>query len=311
VAVALLVITLTTWVNYVGVRSGATFNNVTAVLKIVAIGLLVVAGLVLMSPTETIAAVETRPVTLHGFALAMSPVLFTYLGWNAPVYVASEIEEPGRNIPRSLFGGLAICTGLYLFLNFLYLRTTPLAELAGATNAGEMAARALFGDFGGKVASLLILLSVLGCLNATILVGPRIAYAMSLDGRFFSGAARVHTTNRTPHVALIVQAVVAIGLIALLRTFPRVLDYTTFAIIIATMADVAALYALRRTHPDVSRPYRAWGYPLVPALYFAANGAIAVAMLFGRPLECFAAIAVTLSGLPFLWAFSRRSSTGP
>lgn len=307
------VIAITTWVNYVGVRSGATFNNVTAILKLVAIALLVAAGLVLPSaPASDVApAVPASGVTLQGFALAMSPVLFTYLGWNAPVYVASEIREPSRIIPRSLFLGLALCTGLYLLLNLLYLRTIPLGELAGATNAGASAAEALFGDFGATLASLLILLSVLGCLNATILVGPRIAYAMGLDGHFFAGSDRVHDANRTPHIALIAQAAVGVGLILLLETFPRVLDYTTFAIVVATMADVAALYALRRSRPDTYRPYRAWGYPFVPALYFLANGAIAVAMLVGRPVECLIAIGVTLTGLPFLWLFSRRSPTEP
>ena len=132
---------------------------------------------------------------------------------------------------------------------------------------------------------------------------------MALEGHFFSGADRVHRANNTPHVALLAQALVAVGLIAILESFPRVLDYTTFAIVIATMADVAALYALRRSRPDAARPYRAWGYPVVPALYFVANGGIAVAMLVGRPVECLVGIAVTLSGLPFLWLFSRRSPT--
>lgn len=310
-ALALAVITFTTWINYVGVRSGATFNNVTAILKIVAIGALVLAGLLLPSAPAAAAPAQVREISLQGFALALSPVLFTYLGWNAPVYVASEIRDPGRNVPRSLFLGLALCTALYLVLNLLYLHTASIDGLAGSTDAGETAARALFGDVGGRVASLLILLSVLGCLNATILVGPRIAYAMALDGYFFTGADRVHRANHTPHVALLAQAAVAIGLIAILESFPRVLDYTTFAIVVATMADVAALYALRRSRPEASRPYRAWGYPILPALYFVANGGIAVALLFGRPFECLIGIAVTLTGLPFLWAFSRRSPTTP
>ena len=165
----------------------------------------------------------------------------------------------------------------------------------------------MLGDFGGIIVSLLILLSVLGCLNATILVGPRIAYAMGLDGQFFAGSDRVHEANRTPHVALLAQAVVGVGLIVVLETFPRVLDYTTFAIVVATMADVAALYALRILQPNADRPYSAWGYPLLPALYFLANGAIAIAMIVGRPIECLIAIAVTLTGLPFLWLFARRS----
>lgn len=309
-ALSILIIAATTAVNYFGVRSGATLNNVTAVLKIGAIALLVAAGLVWTSTEATspsVVATSASDVTFQGFALAMSPVLFTYLGWNAPVYVASEIRDPGRTIPRSLFLGLALCTGLYLLLNLLYLRTMPMKELAGATNAGASAAQILLGDFGGIIVSLLILLSVLGCLNATILVGPRIAYAMGLDGQFFAGSDRVHEANRTPHVALLAQAVVGVGLIVVLETFPRVLDYTTFAIVVATMADVAALYALRILQPNADRPYSAWGYPLLPALYFLANGAIAIAMIVGRPIECLIAIAVTLTGLPFLWLFARRS----
>src|SRR5690606_35557747 len=154
------------------------------------------------------------------------------------------------------------------------------------------------------VAAILILLSVLGCLNATILVGPRIAYAMALDGHFFPGAERVHDRYRTPHIALAAQAAFSIALILVLRRFPSVLDYTTFAIVLATMADIAALYALRVRQPARPRPYRAWGYPLVPALYFVANGAIAIALLRGRPIECLIALLVAASGLPFLWAFS-------
>ena len=309
---AVAVIGVTTGVNYRGVRSGATFNNITAVLKIVAILGLVGAGLLLDVESQAeVLADDAARVTWGGFGLAMSPVLFTYLGWNAPVYVASEIRDPGRNVPRSLFLGLSLCTALYLILNLLYLETIPLEELAASGNTGELAARALFGELGGRLASLLILLSVLGCLNATILVGPRIAYAMALDGQFFVGADRVHVEHQTPHMALLVQAVAAIGLLVVLRSFPAVLDYTTFAIVLATMADVAALYVLRKKRPSASRPYRAWGYPWLPALYLIANGAIAVAMIVGRPLECVIAILVTLTGLPFLVLFSRRAPTTP
>jgi amino acid transporter len=159
--------------------------------------------------------------------------------------------------------------------------------------------------FGGALGAALILASIVSCLNATILVGPRIAYAMALDGLFFAGVDRVHAANQTPHVAIVAQALTAIALIVVLERFPSVLDYTTFAIVLATMADTTALYALRRRRPNRPRPYRAWGYPLLPALYLVANGAIAVAMLTGRPLECAVALAVTASGLPFYYRFAR------
>ena len=234
------------------------------------------------------------------FGLALSPVLFSYLGWNSSVYVASEIHDPHRNVPASLFAGLGVCTVVYLVVNFAYLYALPVDALRGNPRVGEAAAQVFFGTAGGALGAALILASIVSCLNATILVGPRIAYAMALDGLFFSGVDRVHTANHTPHVAIIAQALTAIALIVVLESFPSVLDYTTFAIVLATMADTTALYALRRRQPDRHRPYRAWGYPLVPALYLVANGAIAVAMVAGRPIECAIALAVTATGLPCL-----------
>src|SRR5205085_11393845 len=259
------------------------------------------------APARAAAAGSTASITAMGFGLALSPVLFSYLGWNASVYVASELRRPERTLPLSLFAGLAISTVVYLAVNLSYLDALPIHAMAGNGNVGEAAARVFFGDRGGTIASVLILGSILSCLNATILVGPRIAYAMALDGLFFRSVQGVHERYRTPHIAIAVQAVAAIALILLLRNFPSVLDYTTFAIVLATMADTAALYALRRKHPDRPRPYRAWGYPFVPALYLVANAAIAIAMLVGRPLECAAALAVTATAVPAYAFFVRKN----
>jgi APA family basic amino acid/polyamine antiporter len=308
-AAAVLITALTSWINYLGVRAGARFNNATAYLKIAAlVGLGVIGPLLGRGDAGNFHALFSgwSTVPLAGLGLALSPVLFSYLGWNASVYVASEIRDPGRNVPRSLFIGLALCTAIYLLLNVVYLYALPMPALRGEVRVGEAAARALFGDIGGTVTAALVLASILGCLNATILVGPRIAYAMALDGYFFAGVHRVHEARHTPHIAILVQGVTAIALIALLQTFPSVLDYTTFAIVLATMADTTALYALRRRQPWRPRPYRAWGYPIVPALYFVANGAIATAMLLGRPKECAIALAMTATAVPFYVLFSRR-----
>ena len=154
---------------------------------------------------------------------------------------------------------------------------------------------------------LFVLLSVLGTLNATVLVGPRIPYAMALDGLFFAGLERVHPTRGTPAVAIVVQAGAASALLMLLGNFPNVLDFTVFAIVLATMADVLALYRLRRTQPDRPRPYRAWGYPWVPGLYFLANGAIGLAMLWGSPFECLVSLLMLAAGLPFYMWFAPRA----
>ena len=309
VVAAVLITIATSVVNYVGVRTGATVNNVTAVIKLAALALVAVVGPLLGggSTAHLTPLFRGDGVPWSALGLAMSPVLFSYLGWNASVYVASEIRDPHRNIPRSLFAGLAICAAIYLLVNVAYLLALPVEQLRGA-RAGEAAAFVFFGQAGGAIAAGLILLSIVSCLNATILVGPRIAYAMALDGLFFLGVDRVHARFHTPHVAIVAQALTAIALIVLLQSFPSVLDYTTFAIVVATTADSSALYALRRRQPHRPRPYRAWGYPLVPALYMAANAAIALAMLHGRPLECAIALAVAASGLPFYFWWSRRAA---
>jgi APA family basic amino acid/polyamine antiporter len=249
--------------------------------------------------------------SLLAFGMAMSPILFSYLGWNASVYVASEIRDPDRNLPLSLFVGLAICTGLYLCVNGIYLFALPIAELAGVDDAGRAAALALFGPIGGKLVSAFVLLSVLGTLNATALVGPRIAYAMALDGLFFRGADRVAVGLHTPHVAIGVQGLAAAGILLVLRNFPSALDFTTFAIVVATMADSIALFRLRATQPDGRRPYRVWGYPFVPAAYLVANFGVAVALFWGRPLESSMGVLLLAAAIPFYLGFVRNRGSAP
>ena len=296
--------------NYFGVRWGALANNLTASLKLAALAAFAVLGPIFGEGDFS----NLRPVfhgaseiSLAAFGLALSPVLFSYLGWNSSVYVASEIRDPGRTLPRSLFLGVGVCTLIYLMVNVVYLYAVPVGSLGGQANAGEVAAHALFGGVGGTLVGIFVLLSILGSLNAMVLVGPRIAYAMALDRLFFPGVDRAHERFRTPAVAIAVQALVASGILLALETFERALGYTVFAILLATMADVAALYTLRRRQPGRPRPYRAWGYPWLPGLYFVANGAIAATLLFGSPRDCAIGLAIAAAGLPFYWLFARRA----
>ena len=308
VMLAAVLVIGTSLLNYYGVRHGARANNVTSVLKIGALLLFVVAGLATgRGDVAQLAASDTgsAAIGISAFGLALSPVLFSYLGWNASVYVASEIRDPARNVPRSLFVGLAIVIAIYLAVNALYLYAVPLADLRGAANAGELTASVLFGPVSGTLVALLVLISILGTLNATILTTPRIAYAMALDGLFFRGVDQVHAKHRTPAMAIAVLAAASLLLVVVLRSFPSVLDYTTFAILLATIGDTAALYALRRKAPDHPRPYRAWGYPLVPALYIAANAVIAGIMLVERTRECAIGLGTLAIGVPFYWWFTR------
>ena len=311
---------VTSAINYLGVRRGLSVNNWASTAKLVGIAVFTTAAFALGSgdPAHLRPLVTgvTDAAPAAAFGLALSPVLFTYLGWNAPVFVASEIHDPGRTVPRALFLGLGICTAAYLALNVVYLYALPLDALRSEPNAGAAAARALFGSLAGRLVGAFVIVSILGTLHATILVGPRIAYAMALDDLFVGGAAEVHIVNRTPHRAIVIQAIAAVALLLVLRRFPSVLDYTTFAIVLATMADTAALYRLRRVRADLPRPYRAWGYPVVPALYLIANAGVAAAMIRGRPYQCAIGIAVLMTGLPFYYWLRprhqpRRADAGP
>lgn len=310
VAVAIGVTVATSALNYIGVRWGAWANNVTSAVKLAALLMFVVLGpLVGGGELERLMWSSPDPdytFRVSSFGLAMSPVLFTFLGWNAAVYVGSEVRDPSRTLPRSLFMGLGICTLAYLLLNGVYLYALPMNELTRAPDAGEAAAEALFGSAGGTLLALLVLVSVLGTLNATVLVGPRIAYAMSLDGLFFRVADEVHADYQTPSGAILLQGVVAVGILLVLRSFPSALDFTTFAVVLATSADVLALYLLRRRQPDRPRPYRAWGYPIVPSLYLVANVGIAGAMILGSPVECGISLVMLLAAVPFYLWFTRH-----
>ena len=297
--------------NFVGVRWGARANNLTAFLKVAAL-----AAFAVLAPIFGKGDLSNLQPVFHGaseislaaFGLALSPVLFSYLGWNSSVYVASELRDPSRTLPRSLFLGVGICTLIYLMVNVVYLYAVPVGSLAGHANAGELAARALFGGLGGTLVGIFVLISILGTLNAMVLIGPRIAYAMALDRLFFPGVERAHESFRTPAVAIAVQALVASGILLALETFERALDYTVFAILLATMADIAALYTLRRSQPGRPRPYRAWGYPWLPGLYFVFNGAIAAMLLLSSPRDCAIGLAIAFAGLPFYWLFARRAA---
>jgi APA family basic amino acid/polyamine antiporter len=305
--VALATILAVSWLNAIGVRHGARANNVTGWIKVGVLAFFVIAAPLSgrgdpahLQPLVDGFFAAAPPLA---FALALSPVLFSYLGWNATVFVASEIHDPERNVPRSLFIGLGLCIALYLALNLAYLYAAPPAVLAGAPNAGELAAEVIVGPSGSGFVAAFVLISILGTLNATVLVGPRIVYAMALDHLFLRVADRVHEAHATPTGAIWLQTAVACALVVVLETFPSALDFTTFGIVLATIADTLALFALRRSQPDRPRPYRAWGYPWVPLAYLVANAAIGAGLLIGRPREAGIALAVLAAGVPAYLAF--------
>ncbi|MFK7897981.1 MAG: APC family permease [Myxococcota bacterium] len=314
IALAAGAIGVTSALNVWGTRWGARFNNLTSVTKIAALLFFVALGPVFGEGSFAPWLVEAGEPGPSGgaaegllrFGQAMSPVLFSYLGWNASVYVASEIRDPQRNLPRSLFLGLAICTGLYVLINLVYFYALTPEALRASGDAGEAAAAALFGEMGGRWVAAFVLVSVLGTLNATVLVGPRIVYAMALDGMFIGRAGKVHPGFQTPSIAIAVQALVAILLVVFLESFPKALDFTVFGIVLATSADIAALFVLRRRQPDRDRPFRTWGYPWLPGLYLLVNLAVGAAIAIGSPREAMITLGLLAAGLLLYFGWARK-----
>jgi len=309
-AVAIAVIWLASAVNAYATKAGARLNTSTAYLKIAALVLIVVLGPILgheRTPPEPLAS--EGAASFASFGVGLAPVLFSYLGWNASVFVAGEIESPGKNLPRSLFLGLGICTAIYVLVTATYVYALGMRALPGMPVVGIKAGHVLFGDLGGPILAVIMMASIFGTVNANVLVGPRIAYAMARDRLFFRAAARLNA-EQTPYLAVIGQAIVATILVVAFRANDRslgeVLNYTTFAIVLATIADTSALYVLRLREPQRERPYRAKGYPVVPLLYIVANLAIAISMAIGKPVECLTSVAVLLAGAPIYLLFTLR-----
>jgi basic amino acid/polyamine antiporter, APA family len=304
-AVAVVVIWIASGVNAYATQWGARVNTSTAYLKLGALILLVTLGPILgharAAQSPLAPAGETSVLS---FGVGLAPVLFSYLGWNASVFVAGEIDKPEKNLPRSLFLGLGICTSVYLLVTATYVYALGMAGLPGGPPSGIRAGIVLFGASGGSIIAAIMMASIFGTVNANVLVGPRIAYAMATDGLFFRGAAKLNQ-HKTPHVAVLVQAAVATVLVLAFDNLDDVLSYTTFAIVLATIADTCALYVLRIREPNRPRPYLAKGYPIVPGLYLLANIGIAISMVVSKPIQCLTGVGVLFAGAPFYLLFSR------
>jgi len=342
--VAIASIVLLTAVNRRGLHGGRIVQNVFTLTKTVAVLGLIALGLALGRNAQAVAAnfgdfwraswtqVSAGAVTaiepLAGLALlgalgaSMVGSLFASDAWNNITFTAGEVVEPKRTIPLSLALGTGTVVLLYLLANLAYIRTLPLEGVPGAPDVlgrgiqfatsdrvGVAAATMLFGAPAAVIMAVLIMVSTFGCNNGLILAGARVYYAMARDGLFFAKAGRLNR-SAVPGAALVVQAVWA-SLLCLTGTYGNLLDYVVFAVLIFYILTVAGLFILRRTRPDAERPYRAFGYPVVPALYILAAAAIAVDLLILKPAYTWPGLGLVLLGLPVYFAWTRGRRTGP
>lgn len=323
---AVCAIVLLTWFNTRGVENSKTFTTVFTLTKVVAVVALIVVGLSVGLGTDMLTtnlgagwdAVKlgedgsltplTGTVLLSALGVAMVGSLFSSDGWNSVTFIAGEIKDPQRNIPLSLALGTLIVTVLYVLANITYLSLLPVEGIQGAAfdRVGTAAAQVIMGDKAVWVMAGLIMVSTFGCINGYVLVGPRLCYAMAKDGLFFRKAGDLNAKG-VPEWATWVQCIWAC-LLCFSGTYGDLLDYTTFASLLFYVVTISGIFILRKREPDTERPYRAFGYPLVPALYVVCALAFCVNLLVMQPT--FTTIGLGIVGLGAVVYFATGMNKG-
>jgi len=302
-ALALAVLTA---VNYAGLKHGALVQNVATGLKVAL--LLGLAGVGLVVPaaaTPDLFAPLPASGLVAGLGLGMVAVLWTFDGWYVLTFSAGEMRAPERTIPRGLVTGVLGVAALYLVINWVYLRALPPARIGETARVAEAAAGSLFGAGGARVVSLAVLLATFGCLASNVLCCARIYLPMAEDGLFFRSLTRIHPRYHTPSASLLAQGAWGCTL-ALSGTFEQLYTCVVFAGVLFHAATGASVFVLRRTRPDVPRPYRAWGYPFVPAAFVAACLLLVGTTLAQAPGESLVGLGLVATGLPAYAFWQRR-----
>lgn len=310
-AVALAVIGLLSWVNHRGVRQSSRVQNLSTVLKVVAMLGIGLAGLwVLHGPggskvAEPISFSLPPPGVWSAFGVALIAVLWTFDGWNCVSFNAGEIRNPRRNLPLGLFFGMLIVTALYALLNYVYVSAIPIDQLRGLVRVAEQAVSNLFGPTAAVLVVATVLASTFGSVNAMILSAPRVYFAMGRDGLFFSALARVHPTYGTPSNAVWAQSIWA-GALALSGSYDQLFTMVMIAQLGFHGLTTLSLFVFRRKYRDIERPYKVWGYPVTPLLFLAVVTIIIINSFIERPWESVAGCGIVATGVPAYLYWKKR-----
>jgi basic amino acid/polyamine antiporter, APA family len=347
--VAILVVVLLSIINIFGVKTGAFIQNVFTISKVSALAALVLLGLFIGRNAQALAAnfhghfwenaglgarhaVQVGvggPTVLVGtltiLAVAQVGSLFSADAWNNVTFTAGEVKDPSRNLPLSLALGTGVVILLYVLCNVIYLNVLPLGgsptgatilergiKYASEDRVATAVLTQMFGASGGALMAIAIMLSSFGCDNGLILAGARVYYAMARDGLFFRSVGKLHPTYKTPVVSLMVQMAWTC-ILCVSGSYGQLLDYIIFAVLVFYILTIIGLFVLRRTHPNAERPYRAIGYPVLPAIYIAMALFIDVVLLIYKPQYTWPGLIIVLLGIPvyLLWVTYSRKLSDP
>ncbi|PYP90604.1 MAG: amino acid transporter [Candidatus Angelobacter sp. Gp1-AA117] len=334
----IIIVILLTIINLFGIRTGAAIQNIFTIAKVSALAGFVLVGIFVGRNAQAIAAnfhnfwrfdsPHSATGTLAGpfvgvltiLAVAQVGTLFSADAWNNVTFTAGEVKDPRRNLPLSLAIGTGVVIVLYLLANVIYLNIFPLdgdpngatlmakgIKFATADRVGTAVMQQMFGGTGASLMAVAILLSTFGCCNGLILAGARVYYAMAKDGLFFKRVAQINPTYKTPATSLVVQCIWTC-LLCLSGTYNQLLEYIIFAVLVFYILTIGGLFVLRYKRPDAERPYRAVGYPILPAIYILMALFIDVVLLRYKPQYTWPGLIVVLLGIPVYFIWSSRSA---
>ncbi len=309
---AILVIFLFAGLHYAGLKVSKFVQNSITSLKVIFI-LTVIGASFLWGKgnwghfsENLIDNVPSISLTKAGVSLIF--VMFAYSGWNAASYLAGEIKNPGKNLPKSIITGTLAVTLIYLLLNLVYSYALPINEMKGVVDIGADSMNALFGSSISIITTIGFAVSILACMSAMIFIGPRVYYAMAEDNLFFKKFKEVHPIFKTPSKAILLQAAWS-SVLLISGTFEQLLTYASFILMGFSAMTVSAVYILRRKLPDAERPYKAFGYPISPAIFIIMSIWMMTYTVIERPFESIFGILTILAGIPFYIIFTKKNKS--
>jgi basic amino acid/polyamine antiporter, APA family len=316
-ALAIAVLVFLTWSNTRGIRTGAVVQNIFTFAKVAALLGLIGFGFLMGRNPEAVArnfgdfwhGAGWNFDTIRLIGVAMVGALFSSDAWNNVTFTAGEVRNPKRNLPLALALGVGVVSALYIACNAVYLSVLPLEAIQHAPEdrVATAAASAILGPVAVQLMAAAIMISTFGCNNGIILAGARVYYAMAKDGLFFRRAGALDPVHHTPAFSLAIQCVWGV-LLTLSGSYNDLLDYVIFAVLLFYILTIAGLFVLRRTRPEMERPYRAFGYPVLPAAYIVVAGLIEILLLLYKPSYTWPGLIIVLLGLPVYFVWRRKAS---
>lgn len=307
-ALALAAVVLVTLVHGLPLRTISAFQLWATALKVLLILGFIVCGFALATPQPLEFGNRAQALAELGskdFAVSLVYVIYAYSGWNAAIYVVADLRQPARHLPIALIGGTLLVMLLYTLLNAVFLYSTPVAELAGQTEVGYLAARHIFGETAGAAMALLIAFGLISTLSAMTWAGPRVLHSMGED-YVLLGAFRVCNRHGIPQRALLLQLVLVSALIVS-ASFETILIYIGFTLSLSVFLTIAGLFLVRAREPQRPGHYLTWGYPVTPLLFLGITGWMLIFLFQEKPLESLVGLLTLLSGLG-LYLWNRRLS---